>query len=79
MIDQDHSGCQAENYRGPAVLPPSASLAQQPQNLPPRPFVGLFGGAMVLLEFDAAQMRLEEDVSGHTPSLQPPMPSWYSF
>src|SRR5690348_3161796 len=56
---------------------PGATLAEQPQDLPPTAFIGLFGRTVARLQLGAAQMGLEDDVSGHAPSVQLPMSSWY--
>ena len=41
------------------------ALGQQPQNLPPRPFVGFFGGSVPVFELVDAQIGLKMDVSSH--------------
>ena len=43
-------------------LTSSAALAEQPQDLPPGAFVGLFRRAIALLELSAVQKRFKGDV-----------------
>lgn len=54
-----------------------AALRQQPQDLPPRAFVGLFRRPVAVLEFSDAQMRLEMNTSGHAAILPRPTSNPY--
>ena len=50
----------------------TVALCEQPEDLPPRLLVGLFGTAIAALEFVDAQMQLEMDMSAHVQILPPP-------
>ena len=51
----------------PAVCKGDAALTHELQDLPPRVFIRLSGGAIALLEFSATRMWVQIDVSGHAP------------
>jgi hypothetical protein len=54
-------------------------LTQQPENLPPRAFVGVVGAPLPAFELSHAQMRLEMKMSWHTDTLQLPTPFPYDI
>ncbi len=55
------------------------TLAEQPEDLPPRALARLFGRSIAALELVDTQMGLEVDVSGHTPIVQPPSSKPYDL
>ncbi len=53
------------------------ALGKEPQDLPPGPLIGLFGGAVPVFEFVDAQIGLEVYVSCHAQILPQPTPEPY--